>query len=92
MTEGIGIGLQVAKGRVAAAMTARGPLAHRVEVAEGRIAFYRIDAPTEVNFRTGGPAEAGLIGAPAANLAHAARLHILAIDPCVDFSLEIGDA
>ena len=77
---------------VAEVETARGPLRHWAKVAKGRIATYGIDAPTEMNFRPGGPVEAGLIGAPEAGIEQAAQLHILAIDPCVEFTLELSHA
>lgn len=72
--------------------TARGPLTHQVEAEAGVIAACRIDAPTEANFRPGGPVEAGLVGAGTEDLDRAARLHLLAIDPCVEFVLEVSDA
>ena len=72
--------------------TARGPLRHEVTLENGVVAGYRIDAPTELNFRTGGPVEAGLIGAPSEGIEAAARLHVVAIDPCVGFEIEVAHA
>ncbi|MDU8925773.1 hypothetical protein RXV86_00085 [Alisedimentitalea sp. MJ-SS2] len=72
--------------------TARGPLRHVVTVKDGIVADYVIDAPTEVNFRPGGPVEVGLIGAGADGIEFSARLHVLAIDPCVEFEIEVRHA
>lgn len=72
--------------------TARGPLRHDVSLQDGSVAHYRISAPTEENFRPHGPVEAGLIGAPVADLDRNTRLHVMAIDPCVEFDLEIKHA
>ncbi len=72
--------------------TVRGPLAHHVTLRDGFIETYRIEAPTEQNFRHGGPVAAGLSGARAMDLAQATALHIVAIDPCVEFDLEHTDA
>jgi hypothetical protein len=66
--------------------TARGRLVHRVSVTDGLVSSCELSAPTEANFRPGGPVTAGLIGADAkdrARLELAAQLHVLAIDPCV---------
>lgn len=70
---------------------ARGLLVHRVRIAEGRVAEYRILAPTEWNFHPKGVVAAGL-GDLAARVGHGerlglARLFITAVDPCVDFDL-----
>ena len=72
--------------------TVRGALRHRIRIEDGRIADYAISAPTEANFRLGGPVEAGLLGAAAAGIESAARLHVLAIDPCVEFTVEVDHA
>ena len=47
---------------VAAVQTARGLLLHRARIAEGRVAAYRIVAPTEWNFHPEGPLARGLAG------------------------------
>lgn len=70
--------------------TARGPLTHRLSVANGIVTACATEAPTEANFAPGGAAVAGLVGAPAD--ARAAQLHVLAIDPCVAALVEIADA
>ncbi len=72
--------------------TARGALRHAVILKDGIAVGCRIDAPTDRNFRPGGPVAAGLIGAPAEGLELAARLHVLAIDPCVEFRIETRHA
>ena len=75
--------------------TARGVLTHRVTVKDGLIADYVIDAPTDANFAPDGSVVMGLLGADATDsgaLMCAAELHVLAIDPCVRFAVEIGHA
>jgi coenzyme F420-reducing hydrogenase alpha subunit len=75
--------------------TARGMLTHSVTVKDGLIAEYVIDAPTDVNFAPDGPVAMGLLGADATDsgtLMCAAELHVLAIDPCVRFAVEIRHA
>lgn len=70
---------------------ARGLLVHRVRVADGRVADYRILAPTEWNFHPRGVVAAGLDAIAArldgAEIEPLARLFIAAVDPCVDFDL-----
>lgn len=75
--------------------TARGRLTHRLSVAGEQVEECEILAPTEANFRAGGPVAAGLIGTDASDRARlelAAHLHVIAIDPCVAFTLELADA
>jgi hypothetical protein len=70
---------------------ARGLLIHRVEVRDGRVADYRILAPTEWNFHPRGVVAAGLDAIAARvrgpELGPLARLFVAAVDPCVDFDL-----
>ncbi len=77
------------------AETARGLLIHRAEVAAGRIVRYRIVAPTEWNFHPDGALTMGLLGQPAAD-DEAARRHaelaVLALDPCVPYTIEVRHA
>ncbi|HEX6828206.1 MAG TPA: nickel-dependent hydrogenase large subunit [Burkholderiales bacterium] len=75
--------------------TSRGLLAHVVEVRDGRIARYRILAPTEWNFHPDGPFAQGLAGLEADSepaLYRALRLQALALDPCVAYEAEVADA
>jgi coenzyme F420-reducing hydrogenase alpha subunit len=70
---------------------ARGLLIHRVEVRDGRVADYRILAPTEWNFHPQGVVTAGLDAIAARvrgpELGPLAELFVAAVDPCVDFDL-----
>jgi hypothetical protein len=70
---------------------ARGLLIHRVEVGEGRVADYRILAPTEWNFHPQGVVATGLDAIAARvrgpELGPLARLFVATVDPCVDFDL-----
>jgi hypothetical protein len=68
--------------------TARGPLSHRVHIADGVVVRCRTAAPTEVNFAEGGPVAAGLSGAASDPVA--AELFVLAIDPCVAARVELA--
>jgi len=68
--------------------TARGPLTHRVRIADGVVVGCRTEAPTEVNFADRGPVAAGLAGAASDPVA--AELHVLAIDPCVAARVDLA--
>jgi coenzyme F420-reducing hydrogenase alpha subunit len=73
--------------------TARGALHHRISIQNNLITDYQITAPTDANFLPGGPVSTGLIGALATdNLARAAELHVLAVDPCVEVEVRISHA
>ena len=72
---------------------ARGRLVHRAELAAGRVANYKILAPTEWNFHPKGVLAGSLLGLAAGNTAdlqQRAQLLINAIDPCVGYQLRIG--
>ena len=72
--------------------TARGLLAHRVVQQNGIILAYQIVAPTEWNFHPHGSLQnmlATLKGKDEADLTQQARILITALDPCVDYQLEI---
>ncbi|QCO17844.1 hydrogenase (plasmid) [Azospirillum brasilense] len=72
--------------------TARGRLAHWLRLEDGRIADYRIAAPTEWNFAADGPLAQGLDGTAAdAGLAERAGLLVAALDPCVACAITIQD-
>lgn len=76
---------------VAGVETARGLLFHVVRLGDGRVADYRILAPTEWNFHPRGPlAEA--IEALARDEGTIARLERLvrSLDPCVAFRIEVA--
>lgn len=77
----------------AAVETARGLLVHRVRLGQGRIADYRIVAPTEWNFHPGGAFRDGLLGFRADDAdtvrRRAGRL-ALALDPCVPFDIAVN--
>jgi Ni,Fe-hydrogenase I large subunit len=80
---------------LAAVQTARGLLLHRVRIAEGRVADYRIVAPTEWNFHPEGALARGLAGMVAENemaLKRQARVAVQALDPCVACRVEIVNA
>ncbi|WP_100920789.1 Ni,Fe-hydrogenase I large subunit [Candidatus Thiodictyon syntrophicum] len=72
---------------------ARGLLVHRVRLCDGRVTGYRILAPTEWNFHPAGVVAVGLAGlmahADPVDLGPLARLFITAVDPCVDFELQL---
>ncbi|MDQ2105639.1 nickel-dependent hydrogenase large subunit, partial [Azospirillum isscasi] len=72
--------------------TARGRLAHWVRLEDGRIADYRIVAPTEWNFAADGPLAHGLADAAADGaLAERAGLLVAALDPCVASAIAIQE-
>lgn len=78
---------------VAAVETSRGLLIHALGLADGRIAQYRIVAPTEWNFQPDGPLAAALAAMPDGHdLAARARRLALAMDPCVECRVEVSDA
>ena len=65
---------------------ARGRLFHHVVVAQGRVARWRILAPTEWNFQSRGPVAAALGSLPANDdvwVRQAAEWLVMALDPCV---------
>jgi uptake hydrogenase large subunit len=72
---------------------ARGLLVHRVHIRDGRIAAYAILAPTEWNFHPRGVVAAGLQQLLRQHgpdrIAPLARLFIAAVDPCVDYTLDL---
>lgn len=81
----------------AAVETARGLLLHVVRLEsghnEGKIADYRIVAPTEWNFHPAGPLFQALSGlAAGADLAARARLVAQSLDPCVAYGIEVIEA
>jgi coenzyme F420-reducing hydrogenase alpha subunit len=97
-----GTGRALADGRTLAAdtgaswvETSRGLLAHVVGLEKGRIARYRILAPTEWNFHADGPFARGLAGMEVDSepeLRRALRLQALALDPCVAYEAVVAHA
>jgi Ni,Fe-hydrogenase I large subunit len=79
--DGVGLGLVEA---------VRGWLAHRVEIADGRIRRYQILAPTEWNFHPRGALARGLMegrrGPPPERLA---QLMVAALDSCVPCQIKV---
>jgi coenzyme F420-reducing hydrogenase alpha subunit len=71
------------------AETSRGPLAHRVELASGRVARWRTVAPTEWTFHPDGAVREALLGAPAEDLTRRAEWLVAALDPCVACDVEV---
>lgn len=70
----------------------RGILMHWQEVGPEGIRDYRIVAPTEWNFHPQGPAREGLLQLQAPDEAHLREmvmLQVMALDPCVQYELEI---
>jgi hypothetical protein len=80
---------------VAAVETARGLLVHCAELRDDVVSGYGIVAPTEWNFRPGGPLERSLAGLDARDddaLRSDAALVVQSLDPCVACSVEVQDA
>lgn len=75
--------------------TARGFLLHLVRMAGGRIAEYRILAPTEWNFHPRGALARGLSGLASddeGEVSRLARIAVHALDPCVACAIEVAHA
>ena len=93
----VGLSAGYAERELAAGMaqTARGRLTHAVHVVEGRVARYRVQAPTDGFF-----ADATALAALLANrrfvgldqARQALEQAILALDPCLPYTLEVHDA
>ena len=80
---------------VAQTLTARGVLTHAVQLAAGRVANYRVWAPTDAFFADA-VALSGLLEdrwlASPDEARRALDQAILALDPCVPYVLELNDA
>jgi hypothetical protein len=77
---------------LAQVQAARGLLVHRVAIQAGRVADYRILAPTEWNFHPQGAAALGLATLPDADdetLRRIAGLFVTALDPCVAYDVHL---
>lgn len=70
---------------------ARGLLIHRLELRQGLVHDYRIVAPTEWNFHPAGVVAQGLLQlrGDEASLRRQAGLWIGAVDPCVEYRIQI---
>jgi uptake hydrogenase large subunit len=80
---------------VVALEMARGVLLHWMQVEGESIRDYRIVAPTEWNFHPQGPALEGLLqlrGSDERQLREGVTLQVMALDPCVQYQLEIVHA
>lgn len=80
---------------LAVARTARGMLMHRVLLGAGRVEDYLIVAPTEWNFHPHGALVAGMEGMLVNSrdrLLQVTGAHVLSLDPCVEYEIEILDA
>jgi coenzyme F420-reducing hydrogenase alpha subunit len=80
---------------LAQVQAARGLLIHRLESRQGRVHDYRIIAPTEWNFHPEGVVAQGLkqLTAQSLNdLQRQAELYINAVDPCVQYALNLTDS
>jgi len=70
---------------------ARGRLAHRLELENGKVTRYQILAPTEWNFHPQGALPQGLLGQPAGDDALQRVRHLIAaLDPCVACKIEVA--
>ena len=77
---------------LAQVQAARGLLVHRLTLERGRLADYRILAPTEWNFHPQGAAALGLANLPPADdatLRRLAGLFITALDPCIAYDISV---
>jgi Ni,Fe-hydrogenase I large subunit len=75
------------------AETSRGLLVHRTRVADGRLAQYRIVAPTEWNFHPEGAFARGTVGlADDGGLEAGAHWIVGSLDPCVGVRYEVARA
>ena len=75
---------------IAGVETSRGLLFHVASLRDGKVADYRILAPTEWNFHPAGPLAQALTGLEASK--EQARLVSRSLDPCVGFDVEIANA
>jgi len=80
---------------VAQTITARGILTHAVHVEDGRVVRYRVVAPTDVHFADAAALTELLAGRPANSAENGRQLleqAVLALDPCLPYTLELNDA
>lgn len=78
---------------IAQTLTARGVLTHAVQLQQGKVREYRIHAPTDALFADAAPLAALLAPLPPPASAESARQMleqaILALDPCLPYTLEL---
>ncbi|MEW5770254.1 MAG: nickel-dependent hydrogenase large subunit [Pseudomonadota bacterium] len=87
------IGSDMDRVGIAGVETSRGLLFHVARLRDGKVADYRILAPTEWNFHPDGPLAQALGGLDAGDgLASRARLVAHSLDPCVAFGVELAEA
>lgn len=67
--------------------TARGRVAHQVEVEQGRVVGWRAVAPTEWTFHPGGILREAVLGSSASGVQALTQWLIAALDPCVPCSV-----
>jgi len=80
---------------VAQTLTARGVLTHAVHVVDGKVANYRVQAPTDGFFADAGALSSLLENCRFASLDQAKQVlnqAILALDPCLPYVVELRDA
>jgi len=76
-------------------LTARGVLTHAVHVVDGKVASFRVQAPTDSHFANAGPLAALLGNGRLADVEQARQVvnqAILALDPCLPYVVEVHDA
>ncbi len=69
--------------------TARGRLAHQVEIHSGKVVRWLTVAPTEWTFHPLGVVQEALLGAPASDLQRRAAWLVAALDPCVACTVQV---
>jgi coenzyme F420-reducing hydrogenase alpha subunit len=80
---------------VAQTLTARGVLTHAAHVVDGKVASYRVQAPTDSYFADASALSSLLGNLEFASLDHARQAlnqAILALDPCLPYEVELHDA
>lgn len=80
---------------VAQTITARGILTHAVHVEDGRVVRYRVVAPTDIHFADASALAGLLAGQQVASVETGRQLleqAVLALDPCLPYTLELNDA
>ena len=80
---------------VAQTLTARGVLTHAAHVVDGKVASYRVQAPTDGFFADAAPLSSLLGNLEFASLDQARQVlnqAILALDPCLPYEVELHDA